>query len=564
VRGRLALAALVYALAAAAFTWPMVTDPGGLLVTRQFDLWSTVWLAGEAPFIGADFTTWRTAWPEGQPLGRVDSILLLVFGRLLTPLLGADAVIFGYLVLGPIASALAAESAARTVVGARFPGSLVAGFVYGFSGVMLTALLEGHVYFMLAPWLPLLARDFVAALRPGGPPTAGILAGLWWLLSLLTSAYIGICATLVVLAAVLARPMGLRRPAPWAAAAVAVPAGLLYVVLFVSGGEISQAAEGKGILPTLQAGSATLFTLAAWAPGTDLHGHSIAPTLGLGAVAMAGVAPILLPARMGWRPWAVLGLLAAVGALGPVIDLWSMGKPLPGLWAPLARGTGEIFFHFPARLVWISSLCLGFVAARVVSYLLKRGDRARALPLVLFAAVDGLVLAAPRARADTVLTDVPSAYAAARADGALLELLPDFLGGAHDHELLMNNLTCAYQRVHGHTLLNTCIGVHTIETPRVRVGHWLAGRLLEGRTADLGPRLAALGIGSVAVHPTLYTPGERDQILAGLESALGPPVARSVDGGDPVVLFHVPGPLADRAAARAAYAAVTPIEGMAP
>ncbi len=561
---RFGIAVLVYALAAAAFTWPMVLSPGGFFVTRQFDLWSTVWLAGEAPHIGLDFATWRTAWPDGQALGRVDSVLLLVLGRLLTPLIGADGLIFAFLVLGPLVSALAAESAARTVVGARFPGSLVAGFVYGFSGVMLTALLEGHVYFMLAPWLPLLARDFVRALRPGGPPRAGVWAGIWWLLSLLTSAYIGICATIVVLAALLARPMGLKRVAPWAAAAVAGPAGLLYIVLFVVGGEVSRAAEGKGILPTLQAGSATLFSLASWAPGTDLHGHSISPTLGFGALAIAGVAPLLLPARMGWRPWAALGVLSAVGALGPVVDLWSMGRPLPGLWSPIARGTGEIFFHFPARLVWLSSLCLGFVAARVVSYLLKRGDRARALPLIAFAAMDGLVLAAPRARADTVLTDVPSAYAAARPDGALLELMPDFLGGAHDHELLMNNLTCAYQRAHGHTLLNTCIGVHTIETPRVRVGHWLAGRLLEGRTADLGPRLAALGIGSVAVHPMLYTTGERTQILAGLEDALGAPAARSVDAGDPVVLFQVPGPLASRAEAQVAYAAITPIEGVSP
>jgi hypothetical protein len=56
---------------------------------------------------------------------------------------------------------------------------------------------------------------------------------------------------------------------------------------------------------------------------------------------------------------------------------------------------------------------------------------------------------------------------------------------------------------------------------------------------DTRGRLAALGIGAIAVHDQVYAPEQLDRLLAGLTILLGPAATRSIDAGDPVTLFVV-------------------------
>lgn len=97
---RHALTLLVLSAASAAWSWPTARHLGEVVVMRHFDLWSLLWLVGDAPDIGLDLFTEQSCWPEGQSLLRSDSLLVLILGGLLGPLVGPDALVLGLVLLG--------------------------------------------------------------------------------------------------------------------------------------------------------------------------------------------------------------------------------------------------------------------------------------------------------------------------------------------------------------------------------------------------------------------------------------------------------------------------------
>ena len=161
-------------------------------------------------------------------------------------------------------------------------------------------------------------------------------------------------------------------------------------------------------------------------------------------------------------------------------------------------------------------------------------------------------------RTASVPSGVPTAYAAldAAPPRGLLELWPRPVGGATDADLRMNNLTCTYQRVHQWPLVSDCIGTGLAQSPRVRLARWFFAQVYEdGEPSAVRARLQSLGVGAVAVHPLLFDEAQLEATQALLRHALGPPVATSEDGGDPVWLYGV-GDAVDRDTARAGWAAL--------
>ena len=76
VRGLLTV--LFFLLVSVGFSWPLVTDPTQLHISRQFDIYSLVWLVQA---VGADDAGWtfaRSAWPMGESLNRIDSFVLVL------------------------------------------------------------------------------------------------------------------------------------------------------------------------------------------------------------------------------------------------------------------------------------------------------------------------------------------------------------------------------------------------------------------------------------------------------------------------------------------------------
>jgi hypothetical protein len=541
-RRRAAITAALFCALSAIFSWPLITDPLGLQVSRQFDLFSLLWMQSMArPWPGLE--TAATAWPLGESLARADSFVLLSLARLLDlvdPRLAAPLAAL----LGPPLSALAAERLAREDLGAAWPWSLIAGMTYGFSGLMATALLEGHVYVMLAPWPPLMASALLRAERQGSA-RQGALAGIFWGLSLWSSAYLGIAAGL--LAAALGLP-ALRRaesrgPA-LVAAAVALAAGAAYAALFLSGGELARAlstTSHQSMVLRMTAGSARLGGLAAWDPTADMVIHSITPTLGFTALALTLFSPWLVAGTPAWRRLLAAALIAGALSLGPELQLYHSDLEWPWLLKPLESVAFASFFRHPARLLWATTLAMGGLAAAAATRLARHRPRA-ALALVGFAAADAVLGTGAPLRTAEVPIESPSAYRAAPEGWAVLELFPLYEGAVEELELYFNNLTCAYQADHRRPLLNRCLGTTLRSGPRWEVSGWLIDAALRGDPpGPLQQRLVELGVGAVALHPGLFPGASRDELIEDFEALFGPPVATSTDAGDWVMLYALAG-----------------------
>jgi hypothetical protein len=534
-RGTLATL-LTFTALSAAWSWPWAAFDGTSFPTRQFDLFGVLWVIENARDLLWDLRSSVSAVPHGEDVSRLDTWVLAALGVVgggLDPLRLVQALVLA----GPVVSAYAAERCAHAGLGVPRPWSLVAGFIYGFNGLGTTALLEGHVYYLLAPWLPLLVWALLAATGPGAQVRHGALAGAAWAMALLTSAYLGIAATILVVA------LGVRgwwvrvdrgplRRAAVGAAAVGVPIGSLYTLVFLRG----SGAVASDPATVLAGGSATLATLATWSFDSDLADHSIAAPLGFAALSLLAAAPRVLAWSQGWRTFAGLAAGSVLLALGPAIQVGMGGI---GTWYQVdLRGAGAVFglLHFPVRLLWIWYLCAGLVAARVVAQLAGEvGPRAWAL--VALVGADIFVTSGFPLRTGAVRADVPSVYEALPPDATILDLAAEDPHPGSGIDLWMRRLACYYQIRHGRPLVERCLGPHgapsTEGTERA-----LRTALLDG--GDARATLRDAQIGGVVVHLDLFRPEERSRILHGLTKALGPPVAGPAStGGETVAAFRV-------------------------
>lgn len=530
---------LAFTALSIAWSWPWAAYDGHAFPTRQFDLYGVLWVVEHARDLLVDLRSTTSGLPAGEDVTRLDTWVLAGIGALLH---GLDPVriVQALVLLGPVASAFAAERCAARGLGVARPWSLVAGVVYAFSGLGATALLEGHVYYLLAPWLPLQAWAMLAATGPGARVRHGALAALFWALSLLTSAYLGLAATLL---AVVLAARGLatrldRRPLLRSAAgfvAVALPVGVAYTAVFARG----TGAVASDPATVLAGGSATLATLATWSPDIDLANHSIAAPLGFAALALVLVAPVVLRDRAGWRALTALAAVAILLALGPAVQVGMGGI---GTWYQVdLRGAGAVFglLHFPVRMLWLWYLCAGLVAALSAEALARRAGRPAAAVLALVAA-DAFVTTGVPVRTGAVLAAAPSAYARAPAGRPVLDLFAEDPHPGSGLDLWARRLACYYQLRHGLPVPGRCLGPHGAP-PQEAAERALRAALLDGD--DPRPALATLDVGAVAVHLDLFRPEERRRVLTGLSDALGAPVV-TTDGGETVALFPVapPGP----------------------
>jgi hypothetical protein len=186
--------AVGWLLFSALWTWPAVTA-GPNIVGRHFDALGTVWVIDAATRLGLTLHDTMTVWPTGVTYSAIDSWVLLPLSWL-GSMLSAPAVHGWIQVLGVALTGFAASRFAR-VVGAHSPFDLVAGLFFMGSGLTAAALLEGHVYQVFNPWMPLMGMYLWLASRPDAHWKHGVWAGVFFALSLFTSGYIGLAAGLV-------------------------------------------------------------------------------------------------------------------------------------------------------------------------------------------------------------------------------------------------------------------------------------------------------------------------------------------------------------------------------
>jgi hypothetical protein len=547
---------LSYLALSAAWSWPLARLDPDTLVTRQFDLYPTIWLLARAPAAFPTLQHAASAWPFGESLARLDSYVFLVVAWVVDGRIDPRTLAGLFAWFGPALGALAAERCAACAFGVPRPASWIAGAMYGFSGVAATALLEGHVYYAFDPWLPLLLWAAWRATADDGGVRHGFAAAVAWALGLATTAYAGVLGGAVLV--VVALRGGTARLAP-GLLLVGLPAGLLYVHLYTEGGMWTdmQAYDPSQVL---RMGSATLGSLGGWSDALDLRAHSIAASVGWTGFWLCLLAPVVLRGQRGWRTLLGLSVLALLVSLGRSIRLIPGGDPW---WSPIAllvEVPGAELFRFPVRASALYALCGGVVAARVAAAL-AAGLPGRVRPwlvgtLLVLVAGDAIVGTGLPWRIHGQIGTTPSAYDAAPPDRAVLDLWPRVLDpSAGEVEMWSRALSCFYQAHHARPVLEVCIGT-SVESPREVVDRWLTAKLLRFSPDfdDLRARLGALGVGAVALHADLYRPNDRDALSAALQAAFGAAAADTLDGGEHVRLWVVP-PVADPDPA-AAWAAI--------
>ncbi len=509
-------APLFFAVLAVVWTWPLVLAPNSATLALHFDQLPAAWLVHAAPSF-LDGVSELTAWPEGGRLVRLDSFFFLLVSFVLNGALPGLFVTNLFVIGGPVLSAWAAERLAREGLGVGRPASLVAGVAFGFAPLATVAVLEGHIYYLLDPWLPLAAL-YTWKGRAG--PAVAMFA-----LALLTTAYLGVNALLVMLA-ILAHQ---RRLDLRILSGIGV-VGALYAAFYVGGTVATgESAGGSSFESLLRIGSATLTTLVAWNGWMDLNRHSLAPAIGLLPLSFALLAPF---ARVPWRPWLPLGLLAAMCALGPVLEMGVAREPgIPTLLWPLHLIGVFSVYRFPVRFAWITALALGVLAALVV-------DRMRWKWLAVgLAVLDALVFSGAVFRMRVHPMPTPSVYALLP-DAPLLDLYPHIGSLQEDLAFYNQNLSCYYQLFHGRPVMDLCLNTNIRQAPRLIASDLVHAAVLDGRPAL--PILRESRVGSVVLHADLYQPFERAALVSGLTSELGAPVAEGHDGGEWLVGWRVP------------------------
>ena len=537
------LTPVVFALLACAWTWPAVVAGDTLLVGRNFDLPGTLWFLDAIPRLGLDLNDPLTGHPGGHAYGRPDSFTLFALGPL------ADWVGVGRLhgwlqVLGVTVSAWAAEAFAREV-GARAPWSLLAGLGFAFGGLATTVLLEGHVYHLLNPWLPLFGMMWWRATRPGGTVRQGLIAGVLFSLTLLSSGYLGMAGAVV---AVCFAAGGLGRwwrdggpQLPWrpllAAAAVVALVAVPYLLLFLgSEGQDITDYQRFGVSRTefLRTRSANLVRLAGPTWSLDTYDHSNAMTLSATVLALVMVTPWVLRGRRGW------GTLLATAAVGLILPLGTeLGSPelgtLPLPLALVSETRLSEFIRFPMRLGWAWMLVASVLAAWTATVLADRAG-ARAWVLVPLALVEVFAIHALPERQRSQLAAVPSAYDAH--EGAVLDLYPEAPAREYELNAWFAAWACYYQTGHDRPIADDCVGTHSMRNPRIDKERQLIAALLRDDVATVRRLSADWDTPVLVLHADLYPQGDRDRLMEAL-SRLDPSPATSTDGGEHVIAYEI-------------------------
>ncbi|MEC7986067.1 MAG: hypothetical protein VX278_12965, partial [Myxococcota bacterium] len=309
----------------------------------HFDTLGTYWFMSRAQE-WSWFVDPLTAWPEGANYGQLDSFVLYGLVHMLG-WLSAEYLFKGILLVAPIVSAWAASRFAEEL-GAKRPWSWIAGIAYGFNGLAAATVLEGHVYHLLQPWLPLCAMWWWKTLCHGTKKDA-VLAAIFWGLCLLTSAYIGLSASLVIFAFWIGHK-GWKQPQSFWGLGVILGIFLLYFSLYRSSPGMSDGRDFNSMM----VGALNLGNFFGHRPMIDHSLHSQA--LGVLAIPLflAVHAFDILPRRSGRRVLWGTAFLSLSFAFGSFVTLDSLQPifPLPLFFlgdVPLLGSIG-----FPIRLAW--------------------------------------------------------------------------------------------------------------------------------------------------------------------------------------------------------------------
>lgn len=512
----------------ALFSWPALSFQG--LPLRHFDLYPAVWLLEVAPEAFPRMLYAQTAWPFGESLVRIDSYLLLLIGWLNQGLLSGATLACLLAWLGPALSATAAEGVTFHIFKVPRPYSWIAGTAFACSGIAAVALLEGHVYHLLNPWMPLFLGFLWLGTSESGRAWHGLVAGLFWALCLYTTAYLGVGATLLGLWIFLRSLWRGLKLLP-SFLLTALPPALYYVWLFRLGGSWADNAPVEPVR-ILDTGGNSLLGMLGPSADIDLSGHSLVAPPGFLILFLWMLAPRILARQAEWRWLSAGALLFLLMSFGATFRVLPGGPGLPSPLLLLQNFHELALFRFPLRLLWPFGLLAGVVAARAAAQLRDRR-------LLVLAFLDVFLSTGMPFRQQQMVAEIPSVYSKLSSDVVVLDIYGEVIGPTSgDWKMRLRGLGCYYQGSHQRRLPELCIGT-AISSPRERLSQWFVAQATDSAGLDQQDqqRLTSWGIGAIVLHLDSLRPADVRALQEKLLEALGPPFAESKDGGERLEVF---------------------------
>lgn len=523
------LSPLVFLIISMLLTWPAIGSGTEYFVGRHHDAPGTIWfLWSSVNWEG--FWDPNTAWPVGGSYERLDSYLLYFLAQLgswVNP-----AALHGWLlVFGMALSAWSMEYFAR-VAGAVAPWSIFAGVCFIGGGVAATVALEGHVYHLLNPWMPLFAAFWWQACKSSGTRRQALFSGFFFVLCLLTSAYIGLSCAIIALVFWLGH-RGWKIKHTLYALIPVVPIVLIYSLSFF--GASGNSLEGDPMAVAVS--SATLENMLGASSDIDRASHSLSVGLLPLCLGLSFLLPSISSSRSGYRVLIALVIVGLICSMGTHFFLNSSAGILPLPLLLLRKLPGLDMLDFPLRLSWCVFLALGVMGALAASRLAEKGNRRlHWLWVVLF--LEPLLLTRLPFRQQSQSNEVPSVLMTV--EGPILSLYPESLefGYEYDPELYFTAMSCLFQAQHHQPIADDCISVDVSSQPRAVLGRWVHNRLMAGQSHVVHSALGELGFVGLVFHPDLYSDGDSIRLQSALSLIYKTP-EESKDGGLWTQLYRI-------------------------
>jgi len=517
------------------WTWPAALAGPDRLVGRHFDTHGTIWTIDAAPRLLTGLMDPLTRWPLEAEYGAMDSFVLLPIAAAMN-WVGAVRLHAWLGILGVALSAWAASGFARAM-GAQRPWSLIAGGVFAFSGLAANALLEGHVYQVVNPWMPWMCWAIWRGTGPEGRLHHGLLGGLCFSLSLLTTGYLGVAAAVLALGLFIGGLWTRRAallPVMAGFAAVALPVGLVYLSVFMGS---DGAVASEGLSGSLRTRAVSMVSIGMASAEVDRVGHSWALALSPIAITLCLLAPRALGRKYRWRALLLSGLAALFIAMGPdlVVGLRPDDPVIPSPLGWIWDMDGGGYLRFPGRISWAWNLVAGVVGALVAQTLASHVGR-RARWILIAAALEAFILVGLPWRQVSRPASTPAVYHSA--SGPVFELLPEGSSSAGEVDSWLSAMSCLYQTDHHQPIGDDCVTVPATGSPRAELGRWVAARILEGDGPRAWSQIADLGFSAVSWNPDLVHPANAARVGSAL-STLEKVKPDDASGSDQVQLYRL-------------------------
>ena len=409
------------------------------------------------------------------------------------------------LVFFPALSAWAADKWAREV-GIKAPWSLITGILFGFSGLMDNAILEGQVYQCFTVGLPVTGIFVGRYLKS---PTLmnwfGVMVG--FALSLFSSSYLGASCLILLFGLWVGTGSWRRLTSLWVFLGV-LPLLWLHRELMSTDG-IHQIRE----LREMVIGSVSLMNFWGTTPEMDREGHAIA----LGA-SIVGLVLATQVSKNGvtkeiWRSLLCMGGFSMLLMIGPTLNLSHLDTvlSLPNTWLYQQPGFSSI--GFPIRLAHPFLLSLAMFAGLAAQQMSTRHQWVWLILPLLWADVERRQLS----QRQGFWSETGPAFTQIESTESIFALYPlayKHLKGS-DADIILYMLDCLAQVDHQKPIVNNCLSVNIHQSKVKDIQRSLLDRILnQGSIQDI---LVNNDLDALVVYPELFRLEDRLRVQAALE-----------------------------------------------